>query len=58
MGKELTKEKCLMDNGLLHEFREKINEDYMMLHIFRNKNNKNKWSVLCSAMDWSFARRN
>ena len=52
MGKELTKEKCLMDNGLLHEFREKINEDYMILHIFRNKNNKNKWSVLCSAMDW------
>lgn len=41
-----------MDNGLLHEFREKINKDYMVLHIFRNKNNKNKWSVLCSAMDW------
>lgn len=41
-----------MDNGLLHEFREKINKDYMVLHIFRNKNDKNKWSVLCSAMDW------
>lgn len=41
-----------MDNRLLQEFRNKVNEDYMILHIFRNKNNKNKWSVLCSAMDW------
>lgn len=41
-----------MDNGLLREFRKKVNEDYMILHILRNKNNKNKWSVLCSAMDW------
>lgn len=41
-----------MDNGLLHECREKINEGYMILHIFRNKNSKNRWSVLCSAIDW------
>lgn len=41
-----------VDNGLLLEFRKKVNEDYMILHIFRNKNNKNKWSILCSAMDW------
>lgn len=42
----------LMNSDLLHEFRMKVNEDYMILHIFRNKNNKNQWSVLCSAMDW------
>lgn len=41
-----------MDNKLLHEFRSKVNEDGMILHIYRNKNRKNKWSVLCSAMDW------
>lgn len=41
-----------MDNVLLREFRKKVNEECMILHIFRNKNNKNKWSVLCSAMDW------
>lgn len=41
-----------VDNGLLLEFRKKVNEDYMIHHIFRNKNNKNKWSILCSAMDW------
>jgi len=41
-----------VDNELLREFRNKVNKDYMILQIFRNKDNKNKWSVLCSAMDW------
>lgn len=41
-----------MNNELLHEFRNKVNEGDMILHIFRNKNNRNQWSILCSAMDW------
>jgi hypothetical protein len=41
-----------MDKGLAYEFRKKVNEDNMIYHIFINKNNNNKWNILCSAMDW------
>lgn len=41
-----------MNNELLLEFRDKVNEGGIMLHIFRNKDNRNQWSILCSAMDW------
>lgn len=41
-----------MDDRLIKEFRNKINEDGMALQIFREHKNRNKWSIICSAMDW------
>lgn len=41
-----------MENDLLRGFRNKVNKEGMIFHIFRNKDNKNRWSILCSAMDW------
>lgn len=41
-----------MDASLINRFRDKVNEHNLILHIYRNYNGKNKWSVICSAMDW------
>lgn len=41
-----------MEAFLINKFREKINEHDLILHIYRNYNGKNKWNVICSAMDW------
>lgn len=41
-----------MDKNLIRSFRNKINEKELILHIFRNRWGKNKWSIICSAMDW------
>lgn len=41
-----------MEASLINAFRDKINEYDLILHIFRNYNGKNKWNVICSAMDW------
>ena len=41
-----------MDQSLLRLFRNRINDNNMMLHIFRNQSGKNRWSIICSAMDW------
>lgn len=41
-----------MNPELFHTFRRKINENDLILHIFRDRFGKNKWSTICSAMDW------
>ena len=41
-----------MDASLINKFRNKVNEHNLILHIYRNYNGKNKWNVICSAMDW------
>ncbi len=41
-----------MDLELLKIFNKKINDKGLILHIYRNKSEKNKWSIICSAMDW------
>ena len=41
-----------MEEYLINTFRDKINEHDLILHIYRNYNGKNKWNVICSAMDW------
>lgn len=41
-----------MKQELLRAFRNKVNEENLILQIFRDQNSKNKWSILCSAMDW------
>ena len=41
-----------MNQELLRSFRNKINDKELILHIFKNRYGRNKWSVICSAMDW------
>ena len=41
-----------MDSSLIKEFRNKVNKHDLILHIYQNYNGKNKWNIICSAMDW------
>lgn len=41
-----------MDEKLIEEFRERVNDNYFVLHVYKNKEGKNKWNCICSAMDW------
>lgn len=41
-----------MDASLISKFRNRVNEHNLIHHIYRKYNGKNKWSVICSAMDW------
>jgi len=41
-----------MTKELLTIFREEVTDDDLTYHIYKNKDGKNKWSVICSAMDW------
>ncbi|MFQ8839057.1 MAG: hypothetical protein ACLR8L_14680 [Oscillospiraceae bacterium] len=41
-----------MDISLLKEFRDKVSNLDLIYHIYRNRNQKNQWNVICSAMDW------
>jgi hypothetical protein len=40
------------DSELIHEFRDKVNEEEFFRVKFRNVDNKNLWNIICSAMDW------
>lgn len=41
-----------LNDKLINSFRDKVNEFYWVLHIYKNINSKDKWSIICSAMDW------
>lgn len=41
-----------MTVDIISAFRDEANEDELIYHIFKNKDGKNKWSIICSAMDW------
>lgn len=41
-----------MDNKLINDFRRKVNENDMVCHLYYNRNGKNYWNIICSAMDW------
>ncbi len=41
-----------MEASLINAFRDKVNDYNLILRIYRNYNDKNKWNVICSAMDW------
>ena len=41
-----------MNRVLINEFREKVNDQNMVLQMYRNRNGKNLWNIICSAMDW------
>jgi hypothetical protein len=41
-----------LNDGLIEQFRIKVNEYKFFREKFRNVNGKNHWNVICSAMDW------
>ena len=41
-----------MDEKLINKFRERVEKNDFVLHIYKNKDGKNKWNCICSAMDW------
>lgn len=41
-----------LTDRLLHDFRDKVHEGNRIWKLYRNRNGKNKWSIICSAMDW------
>lgn len=40
-----------MDMELCMQFRDKVNENDLVYHIYRNRDGKDQWSIICSAMD-------
>lgn len=40
-----------IDPNLIHRFRYVANKSFIIQH-FSNNNGKNKWNIICSAMDW------
>ena len=41
-----------LDPGVIKEFRSIANENRLFRNRYRNIDNRNKWSIVCSAMDW------
>jgi hypothetical protein len=43
----------LLDKNLIISFRNLVNSNsYYILHKYRNQEGKNRWNIICSAMDW------
>ena len=41
-----------LTDQLLHSFRDKVHEGDRICKLYRNRAGKNKWNIICSAMDW------
>jgi len=41
-----------MNRELIDKFRKKVNDRDLIWHLYHNKDQRNKWSIICSAMDW------
>lgn len=41
-----------LDEKIISRFREKVNENTAFRQNFKNIDGKNKWNIICSAMDW------
>lgn len=41
-----------MDRKIIDDFRDWINENDWTLFKYRDKDNRNQWNCICSAMDW------
>jgi hypothetical protein len=41
-----------LDNSLIKKFRDKVNENDFTFYKYQNYEGKDKWSCICSAMDW------
>lgn len=45
--------KYKLDKNLITRFRDKVNSDsYFILNKYKNIENKNRWNIICSCMDW------
>lgn len=42
----------MIDIELLNEFRGEVNTTGWCYYKYKNKNNRNQWNCICSAMDW------
>lgn len=42
----------VLDSSLIEEFRDKVNENDFIFYVYKNYEGKDKWSCVCSAMDW------
>lgn len=42
----------MVTKELLGQFRERVNRNNYVLNKYRNFNGRNKWSCICSSMDW------
>lgn len=43
----------MLDRKLIDDFREEVNDNYFFAcFYYQNRNGKNLWSIICSAMDW------
>ena len=41
-----------IDSKLINSFRDKVNESGWVLHLYNRISEVDKWSIICSAMDW------
>lgn len=41
-----------INSDLIDEFREKVNENNFFYNLYKDNDGKNKWNIVCSAMDW------
>lgn len=41
-----------MNSKLINDFRLKVNEHDYVYQMYHNRNGKDQWSIICSAMDW------
>ncbi|WP_166638083.1 hypothetical protein [Halanaerobium saccharolyticum] len=41
-----------INSDLIDKFRDKVNENHMFYELYRSNAGKNKWNIICSAMDW------
>ena len=42
----------MVTKELINQFRERVNKNNYVLNKYRNIDGKNKWSCICSCMDW------
>jgi len=47
-----TKSYNFLNDNLIEEFRDKANECIVFRNVYQNIDGRNKWNVICSAMDW------
>lgn len=41
-----------MDKFLINRFHEEVNDRDLVLQMYHNRDGKDQWSIICSAMDW------
>ena len=44
----------MVTKELIGQFRDRVNKNNYVLNKYRNIDGKNKWSCICSCMDWIY----